>query len=204
MPRSCTEPPCLCGALGIFTAALFRFPERDSSRQVPSTCQDMEGPVLKGCRPFSITSHIRILMNQDVLRETWQAAAHALRLPPACSILSTYSPQVSGGSLERARSPIVFLEKVLPQPLQSHLCEPSLPCPLRTKSADPHLGHAAGASPAPNPSSLATAALVASISLRLSPGVSSCISWSIVSIILFPACWCSVWRLHHTRGAGQY
>ena len=39
---------------------------------------------------------------------------------------------------------MVLRERVRPQDLQAHLCDPSLSCPLRTRCVPPHLGHAPG------------------------------------------------------------
>ena len=58
-------------------------------------------------------------------------------------------------------------ERVRPQDLQAHLCDPSLSCPSHARCVPPHLGHASGSPPA-LPSSASTCARRGSMSLLLS------------------------------------
>ena len=77
---------------------------------------------------------------------------------------------------------MVLRERVRPQDLQAHLCDPSLSCPLRTRCVPPHLGHASGSPPA-SPSSASTCARRSPMSLLLSSTPSFLASCSIMSSI---------------------
>ena len=80
---------------------------------------------------------------------------------------------------------MVLRERVRPQDLQAHLCDPSLSCPLRTRCVPPHLGHASGSrSASPDlPSSANTCARSRSMSLLLSSTPSLLASRGIMSSI---------------------
>ena len=132
MPLAWTAPPCLWGALGILVALLVLFPDSDSSRQVPSTCQETEGPVLKGRTERAMTPQSLMRMNQEVLRHTRQSLAHSLRLLPERAG-STKASQVAASGLEAAGRPLLLAEKVRPHSLQGHLWDPSRPWPFLMK-----------------------------------------------------------------------
>lgn len=117
-----------------------------------------------------MTSQSLMRMNQEVLRQTWQALAHSLRLLPERAG-STKAPQVAASGLEAASRPLLLAEKVRPHSLQSRLWDPSRSWPFLMKGEDPHQGQASGAaSPAIRPSSRAAAAFVASMGPRFSGG----------------------------------
>lgn len=158
---------CACAAhLGIPVAPLVPLPSRDSSRYVPSTCHDIEGPVLNRRSDRAMTSQNLMCMNQEVRRHTRQSPAHSPRLPPA-RVDSTKAPQVAASSFEAASSPLLLAENVLLQPLQSHRWEPSALWPfLMRGGVKPRRGqHVGRASALVAASSRVTAAFV----VRMSP-----------------------------------
>ncbi len=71
-----------------------------------------------------MASHSLMRQNQEVLRHTWQALAHSLRLWPERAG-STKAPQVAASSFEAASRLLLLAEKVRLHSLQSHLWDPS-------------------------------------------------------------------------------
>lgn len=82
-------------------------------------------------------------MNQDVLRQTWQAPASSLGDIPA-SAPSAYAAHVAAESLDMASTDPVLAEKVLPHERHFHLWSPWESRSLRKESEDPHPGHLSG------------------------------------------------------------
>ena len=105
---------------GIPTLPLALLPVRESSRWVPSTCQETEGPVRKGRSDLPMTSQSLMRQNQEVLRHTRRVLAHSPGLRPE-SVASTKRDQVTASSLEAEGRPLLLAEKVRPHPLRSHL-----------------------------------------------------------------------------------
>lgn len=77
MPRLRADPPRRWAFRGILADARALSPLSDSARHVPPACHDTDPPVRKGWTARSMTSHRRIRMNRDVLRETPHPSAQA-------------------------------------------------------------------------------------------------------------------------------
>ena len=114
-----------------------------------------------------MTSQSLMRTSQDVPGHTPQALAHSPGVPPAHACPARLA-QTSSSGLEYPSRPMVLRERVRPQDLQAHLCDPSLSCPSRTRCVPPHLGHASG-SPPVLPSSASTCARRGPVSLLPSP-----------------------------------